>query len=85
LFKVSRREVHRENALLSIVALPLRNQIRNDYQTRRLGKDNQLGVTVYMRFVAFLRELVWLVPWGRGQRWSSKHWFFYCSTIWPSW
>jgi len=26
-----------------------------------------------------------LAPWGRGQRWSSKHWFSQCSTTWPSW
>jgi hypothetical protein len=23
--------------------------------------------------------------WGQGQRWSSKGWFFHCSTTWPSW
>jgi len=54
-----------------------------------------------MRFVAFpvteydevlsgyqlgrMVEQLWLVPWGRGQIWSSKCWFFYRSTIWPGW
>jgi hypothetical protein len=27
----------------------------------------------------------WLVPWGLGQRWSSKRWFFHRSAIWPGW
>jgi len=31
------------------------------------------------------RLVVRLVPWGRGQRWSSKHRFAHCSTIWPGW
>jgi hypothetical protein len=26
-----------------------------------------------------------LAPWGRGQRWSLKHWFSHHSTNWPGW
>jgi len=29
--------------------------------------------------------IVRLVPWGRGQSWSSKRWFSHHSTIWPGW
>jgi len=33
--------------------------------------------------VLVLRVLV--LPWGRGQRWSSKRWFSHHSTIWRGW
>jgi hypothetical protein len=33
----------------------------------------------------FFPTITRLVPWGRGQIWSSKRWFFHRSTIWSGW
>jgi hypothetical protein len=33
----------------------------------------------------FLPTILRLVPWGWGQRRSSKRWFAHRSTIWPGW
>jgi len=33
----------------------------------------------------FFPNIFRLIPWGRGQRWSSKRRFAHRSTIWPGW
>jgi hypothetical protein len=52
------------------------------YTRARLGRVNSPGQVYLVRI--FFPTIVRLVPWGRGQRWSSKR-FAHRSTIWPGW